>query len=139
MPTKTLFFSSIMSRDVIFQAAFIFKLQYLFRFVVLHFIKIENPFCLYFVYFISYEGKRYIYFSQINMPSGLRVVFKIQRRANGIDFANVYLTIPAIYYKSTAGLCGSYDGNSFNDLTDQNGKQYSKQYPVNMEFVNSWK
>ena len=56
-------------------------------------------------------------------------------------YANFVVQVPSDDYKCTKGLCGTFDGNNKNELTDRNGKIWQKLGKGGTAdgFTESWK
>jgi len=70
-------------------------------------------FTIYMIYIVCADKyPETIYFWQVHTYSG--VLITVQRYRNIL--LQVFVDVPAQFWKKTAGLCGSYDGDKNNDL-----------------------
>ncbi|XP_057310442.1 von Willebrand factor D and EGF domain-containing protein-like [Hydractinia symbiolongicarpus] len=78
----------------------------------------------------------------LKFASGVRINFDVEKRpGRKYPFANIAVHLPPQYYRTTVGLCGTYDGDSNNDMISRDGTKISneKTWPAESKFVNSWK
>eukprot|EP00795_Rhopilema_esculentum_P008755 gene8755-14781_t len=77
-------------------------------------------------------GKSFV----MKFPSGSYVRFD-----SFYSYANVIVQIPSDDYQSTTGLCGTFDGNYFNELLSKDGNYHYHEYgwTAPLAFSESWK
>ena len=67
------------------------------------------------------------------LPTGTRVQIFIRSWGPGSSWLNVYITPSFVDWQQTEGLCGTYNGNWRDDLTDRNGNIVDQS-----DFIKSW-
>ncbi|XP_052073138.1 von Willebrand factor D and EGF domain-containing protein-like isoform X3 [Mytilus californianus] len=66
---------------------------------------------------------------EVVMPTGTRITVLVNKY-----WLNVYITVSALDWEETEGLCGLYNGRSTDDFTNKNGNIVAQA-----EFMSSWK
>ena len=81
--------------------------------------------------------------SQIEFPSGATIKFDTIHWYGDTHYANIEVNVPSDDFGNTVGLCGTFDGNAGNELTDRFGVSHDQgHWRVGIapeRFTESWR